>query len=87
MRWAIQQLKQYHQEGFLLVPNLLSVEEIDALNTDVPLLLTDDDSGMHREREHSGAIRQVYNSHRYVPTFRNLVFFDSYNDITRPLQA
>ena len=73
MRWSAQQLRQYHQEGFLLSPNLLSVEEVAALNTDVPLLLTDDDSGMHREREHSGAVRQVYNSHRHVPTFRKLV--------------
>ena len=73
MRWSIQKLEQYHQEGFLLVPNLLSIEEVDALNMDVPLLLQDDDSGMHREREHSGAVRQVYNSHRHVPTFRKLV--------------
>ena len=72
MRWSMQKLEQYHQEGFLLAPNLLSVEEVAALNTDVPLLLKDDDSGMHREREHSGAVRQVYNSHRHVPTFRNL---------------
>ena len=40
MRQTIQQLKQYRQEGFLLVPNLLSVEEVAALNTDVPRLLT-----------------------------------------------
>ena len=39
MRWSMQKLEQYHQEGFLLVPNLLSVEEVDALNMDVPLLL------------------------------------------------
>ena len=72
MRWTIQQLKQYRQEGFLLVPNLLSIEEVAALNTDVPRLLTGEDSSMHREQEHSGAVRQVYNSHRHVLTFRNL---------------
>ena len=30
------------------------------------------DIRMHREQEHSGAVRQVYNSHRHVLTFRNL---------------
>ena len=68
----MQKLEQYYQEGFLLVPDLLSVEEVATLNMDVPLLLKNNDSGMHREREHSGVVRQVYNSHRHVPTFRNL---------------
>ena len=31
MRWTIQQLKQYRQEGFLLVPDLLSDQELTAL--------------------------------------------------------
>ena len=83
MRWTIQQLKQYRQEGFLLVPNLLSVEEVAALNTDVPRLLTGEGSSMHREHEHSGAVRQVYNSHRHVPTFRNLA---RHPQIVEPVQ-
>lgn len=72
MTWTDQQLKQYRQEGFLLVPDLLSVQELTALKADLPLLLTNDDCGMHREREHSGAVRQVYNSHRHVPSIRTL---------------
>ena len=47
MRWPMQKLEQYYQEGFLLVPDLLSVEEVATLNMDVPLLLKNNDSGMH----------------------------------------
>ena len=44
------------------MPGLLSSDEVNALNGDVPLLLNGENDGLHRER--GGAVRQVYLAHR-----------------------
>ena len=75
MRWTDGQLAQYNEQGFLLLPGLLSPGETETLNNDVPLLLNGDDEidGLHRERELGGAIRQVYLAHRSIESFKNIV--------------
>lgn len=74
MRWTDAQLTQFDQHGFLFVRGLLSADEVGELNAAVPGLLAGDDAadGLHRERERSGAVRQVYLAHRHSPPFRAL---------------
>jgi ectoine hydroxylase len=71
MRWNQQHCEQFEDHGYLFVPGLFSTDEISGLNQAVPDLLRGDEhlDSMHRERERSGAIRQVYLAHRYSPPF------------------
>ena len=64
MKWTDEQLARYDEQGYLFMPGLLSSDEVDALNGDVPLLLSGENDGLHRERERGGAVRQVYLAHR-----------------------
>ena len=72
--WTDQQLQRYQEQGFLFCPGLMNPEEIQRLNEAVPDLLAgrDQDDGMHREYERSGAVRQVYLAHRHSEPFRKL---------------
>lgn len=72
MGWSREERERYDANGFLFVPGLFSPQEVAELNRAVPDLLAGDESvdGMHRERERSGAIRQVYLTHRYSPPFK-----------------
>lgn len=74
MGWTEAELQQYREQGFLIRRSLLSADEVAALNGQVPGLLGGDEArdGMHRERERSGAIRQVYLAHRHCPPYRQL---------------
>jgi len=74
MGWSQEHYEQFTEQGYSFVPALFSTDEIAELNCAVPELLRDDDDvdGMHRERERSGAIRQVYLAHRYSPPFKAL---------------
>jgi ectoine hydroxylase len=74
MKWTDDQIEQYNDQGFLLLPGLLS-DEVETLNNDVPLLLNGDDEieGLHRERELGGAIRQVFLAHRSIESFKNII--------------
>lgn len=72
MHWSQQQCDRFHQQGFLFAPRLFSPAEVAALNQTAPKLLAGDErvDGMHRERERSGAVRQIYLTHRYAPNFK-----------------
>jgi ectoine hydroxylase len=74
MRWSECELREYHDDGFRLVRGLLGASEVERLRASVPALLGGDDErdGMHRERERSGAVRQVYSAHRHHPVYRGL---------------
>ena len=75
MDWSQDQLEQYNKDGYLLVKNLLSSSELNALKSDLPLLFdaTDDSDGAHRIREKNGAIRQVMLAHRGVESYANII--------------
>ena len=72
MLWSRQQCELYDRQGYLLVPGLFAGEEIDALNRVAGELLTGNEQvdRMHRERERSGAIRQIYLAHRHSRHFQ-----------------
>ncbi|MBA2482302.1 MAG: phytanoyl-CoA dioxygenase family protein [Planctomycetes bacterium] len=71
--WDHDTLARYQRDGFVLACGLLSAPEVAALNAEMPRLLDiDGDDGLHRERERSGAVRQVYLAHRHSPPYRDL---------------
>jgi ectoine hydroxylase len=74
MRWTQQQLRQFDEQGFLFSHGLISPQEIAEMNAAIPALLAGDESqdGIHRERERSGAVRQIYLTHRHSPPFKEL---------------
>jgi ectoine hydroxylase len=73
-KWSAQQLAEYDKNGFVLVRGLLSPAEIARLTSHVPEVLNgkDEEDGMHRERERSGAPRSVFLAHRHSPVFKEL---------------
>lgn len=75
MQWSDQDCADFRRDGYRLVRRLLSAKELAGLNDAVPALLAGDEAsdGMHREREKSGAVRQVYGADRHQPLFRALV--------------
>ena len=72
--WSPQQIQRFHDEGFLIQRGLVTCDELAEIRHSVPGVLSGDDSvdGLHRERERSGAVRQVYLTHRHCPAFRSL---------------
>lgn len=72
--WTADDMRRYREDGFLFIPGLLSAGETDALNVELPAILGGEDErdGLHRERERSGAVRQVYLAHRVYEPFRRL---------------
>ena len=72
--WTAQQLSEYDKNGYLMVRGLLSDEEVDELNTVTPAVLNgkDEEDGMYRVRERSGACRAVFLTHRHSPPFKEL---------------
>ena len=73
--WTQEQLNEYAETGFLFLPGLLTSEETFELNDAVALLMDgkDEEDFMHREREKTGAVRQVFLAHRYNPAFKKLI--------------
>lgn len=72
MCWTQEQDEQFDSMGYVLLPGLLSPSQVDELNRATPDLLEGDErvDGMHRERERSGAVRQIYLAHRHSPPFK-----------------
>ncbi len=75
MSWSQEQNAQFEEQGFLFLRGLFSKTEVARLNDVVPQLLNGDEQtdGMHRERERSGAVRQIYLAHRFSSRFQQLV--------------
>ena len=71
--WSERELRDFNENGFAVVRGLLDPSELAELKRHLPDVLSgSDDDGMHRERERSGAVRQVYLAHRHSPVFRAL---------------
>jgi ectoine hydroxylase len=72
--WSKDELQAFRDDGFVIQRGLVSNEELRMLRDTIPTVLSGDDGadGLHRERERSGAVRQVYLSHRFTPAFRAL---------------
>jgi ectoine hydroxylase len=72
--WTDDTLLEYREKGFHLARGLLSASEVSRLLDEMPKLLHGDDAqdGLHRERERSGAVRQVYLTHRHSQPYGEL---------------
>lgn len=72
--WTGDELRSYHEHGYFLARGLLTAAEVAGLNGEMPWLLATDgaDDGIHRERERTGAVRQVYLAHRHSEPYRRL---------------
>jgi ectoine hydroxylase len=74
VRFTESQLRQYDDQGFLLCRGLIQADELAAVEEALADILagSDDEDHLHRERERSGAVRQVYLTDRYCPAFQRL---------------
>ncbi len=61
MLLSAEQLESYDREGFLVIPNYFSAEELDILMAELPHIFAEDSP--RRIREKSGAVRTVFASH------------------------
>jgi len=73
--WTESELTAYEAHGFLLKRGLLSGTDVEALTGEMPWMLGPDQESdaIHRERERTGAVRQVYLAHRHSEPYRQLV--------------
>ena len=85
MTWSDAELAQYEKDGFFIKWGLLSADDLEKMSGAVQDLLHGDEAvdGMHREREKSGAVRQVYGAHKNQKDFSGLV---RHPDILGPVQ-
>ena len=58
MRWTSEQLKQFDEQGYLVVPELFDADEIARLNAEIPRLCDRDGPENLRERN-SDSVRSV----------------------------
>jgi ectoine hydroxylase len=74
MKWSDAQVQQYREQGFILQRGLLSSQELSALTESLPGVLggVEEQDGMHREREKSGAVRSVFLAHRHATAYREV---------------
>jgi ectoine hydroxylase len=72
--WTETQIRKYDEQGFLVCRGLFTPLELTTADAALVDILAGDntDERLHREHERSGAIRQVYLTHRYCPGFREL---------------
>ncbi len=75
MNWTAAAYEQYQRDGFYIQRGLLKTEELDLIQGQIDMLVQGDDAvdGMHREREKSGAVRQIYAAHEQNETFADVV--------------
>jgi ectoine hydroxylase len=70
MKLSQQQIDQFHQEGWLFLPDLFSAEEIAVLRSEAETLYATDRPEIWREK--SGAPRTAFAAHTYNEAFRLL---------------
>ena len=71
--WDVASRRAFADDGYVLRRGLLAPDEVGALLAEMPRMLGGDDAdGLHRERERTGAVRQVYLAHRHSPPYRAL---------------
>jgi ectoine hydroxylase len=70
MRLTCDQISDYHQDGFLILPSLFSRQEVACLRAEIPRVFGEDTP--RRVLEKSGAVRSVFASHISNDVFRHL---------------
>ena len=73
MTWSDQEYQDYQKNGFVFKRGLLDPSLSSSLQEEGAQLMAGDEAdGMHREREKSGAVRQIYGAHQHNNVFKSL---------------
>lgn len=72
MRLTDDQIAQFHEDGFLILPGLFSEAEVDALRAPLPALFDEDCPQNFREKE-SGIVRTAMGLHLRDETYARIV--------------
>jgi ectoine hydroxylase len=72
MQLTAEQLKRFHEDGFLILPSLFSKAEVAALTGALPLLFAEDTPSNFREKA-SGAVRTAMGLHLRDETYARVV--------------
>jgi ectoine hydroxylase len=70
MRLTTDQLTQYREEGYLLLPACFSPTEVEIMKSQLPTVF--DKDGPQRVIEENGVVRSVYGSHEENDVFSRL---------------
>ena len=73
MQMSDQQMSDLHQDGFIILPDLFTVEEVDALAARVPALWAEDTPANIREKS-SNEVRMALALHQRDSLFSKLVY-------------
>ncbi|WP_103071993.1 phytanoyl-CoA dioxygenase family protein [Aquimarina sediminis] len=65
-----QQIDQYHDQGFLLIEDIFTKEEIHLMNKELPSILEDDSP--RKVKESNGEIRSYYGAHQVNDIYKRL---------------
>lgn len=71
MRLTQEQLERFHEDGFLLLPNLFSREEVEILRGELPAIFAEDCPANIREKS-GGPVRTAMGLHLRNPVFAKL---------------
>jgi ectoine hydroxylase len=72
MKLSLEQLKQFREDGFLILPDLFSAAEVAALRAELPALLAEETPANFREKT-SGVVRTAMGLHLRNPVYARLV--------------
>jgi len=72
LRLTDEQLEQFNQDGYLILPNLFSRDEVDVLRSTLPRLFAEDTPANICEKR-GGAVRTAMGLHLRDPAFAKLV--------------
>lgn len=63
-------VKKYHEEGFLLLENVFTTEEVESMTNEIATLL--EDNGPRKVIELNGEIRSYYGPHQVNDTYKKM---------------
>lgn len=72
MRFTDEQVRSYHEDGYLLLPGVFSAEELQLFRDELPVLFAQDTPARVLEKG-TGVVRSVYGSHTQSEPFARLV--------------
>jgi ectoine hydroxylase-related dioxygenase (phytanoyl-CoA dioxygenase family) len=67
-----QQIQDFRRDGFLLLPDVFSAAEVQAMKDELPGVFAEDSPARVMEKE-TGVVRSVYGSHRTHEAFERMV--------------
>ncbi|MDJ0515424.1 MAG: phytanoyl-CoA dioxygenase family protein [Trichodesmium sp. MO_231.B1] len=72
MKLTTEQIDQYNNQGFLLIPDLFSQEEVSLMQAQLPSLMAEDVPGQVLEKDRK-TVRALHGCHLFNKVFHNLI--------------